>query len=115
MKLFNINIYNTNKNLASFLRQRFGINFYTSLKICQLCGISTQTLLKNLSLGQCKMLELRVIDLNLYSKSLVKTRRLSYLYSEQLGLLKLKRLKAGLPTRGQRTRSNANTVPKLRK
>ena len=101
----------TNKSLFLSLQSIFGVNRTSACKVCSILGVSQKTKLKQLSANQLDKLtnvcrdEIRD---NLFRK---KLKNITFLI--QLKHYRGIRHMFGLPSRGQRTRTNAATSKKI--
>lgn len=97
---------------ATFLALQaiFGLNYNHSLKVCSLIGVSPKTKLSRLRITQLE-------DLIRVCREEVSTSLQRTVQNDIQSLIQIKHYKGtrhmfGLPTRGQRTRTNAQTSKK---
>jgi small subunit ribosomal protein S13 len=93
------------------LQAVFGLNYNNSLKICSLIGISPKTKLNKLRIGQLD-------DLIKVCREEVNTNLRRAVKNDIQSLIQIKHYRGtrhmfGLPTRGQRTRTNSQTSKKM--
>jgi len=97
-----------NKHVVIALRGIYGIGKTRALKICQQTGLAGETIVK--SLGEEAVRQLQeavgqyVTEGDLRREIAMRIKRL-----RDIGCYRGKRHRAGLPVRGQRTRTNART------
>jgi len=103
------------KSLVYSLQNVFGIGKYQALKLCKQVGYSSNLLVENLSEDQISKL-LKLIEGSDLKVS-TDLKKFKLFVSKQLidiksykGLRKVR----GLPIRGQRTHTNANTAKQIR-
>lgn len=104
---------NQKQSLLVSLQAIFGLNSTNALKICSLVGISPKVKLTKLTVNQLNRLT-RICREEIDS-SLIR-----YIQNDVQLLIQLKHYKGtrhmfGLPVRGQRTRTNAQTSKKIKK
>lgn len=92
------------------LQAIFGLNYNNSLKICSLIGVSPKTKLNKLRIAQLE-------DLVRVCREEVNTNLQRGVQNDIQSLIQIKNYRGtrhmfGLPTRGQRTRTNAQTSKK---
>lgn len=97
---------------ATFLALQaiFGLNYNNSLKMCSLIGVSPKTKLNKLRIGQLE-------NLIKVCREEVNTNLQRAIQNDIQSLIQIKHYRGtrhmfGLPTRGQRTRTNAQTSKK---
>lgn len=102
-----------NKPILLSLTKIYGLNYWTSFKICKRVGFSQNFKTKNLSKEQINKMNKIIESLNLKLASDLK--KLNVLSMKKLIFIKsykgLRKVK-GLPVRGQRTHTNAKTAQK---
>jgi small subunit ribosomal protein S13 len=112
LRILNKKIQNT-KKITYALIKIYGINIFTSNKICKYVGINPKILtirIKNYHINRLKFF----IRKNLVIERFLKKKEIN----KKKILLKIKNIKGlrqhfGLPIRGQRTHSNAKTSKKI--
>ena len=111
LKLLSKRVY-LNNRIISLLLTFFGINWYQLNYLLNLHGIQSNILIKNLPLELFNLISIS-INLNFYiDKILFKMYRSRIRFKKKIGTYRGLRLKFGLPSRGQRTHSNAKTAKK---
>lgn len=103
-----------NKKVIYSLTYLFGINSYSSKKICKNIGINPSVRINSLKKSQIRQL-IQYIDQNLIieqdlKKNLILKKKNLVNIKNHRGLRNLK----GLPVRGQRTHTNRKTSKKLK-
>nr|YP_010437032.1 ribosomal protein S13 [Ulva meridionalis]UTA96506.1 ribosomal protein S13 [Ulva meridionalis]UTA96566.1 ribosomal protein S13 [Ulva meridionalis]UTA96623.1 ribosomal protein S13 [Ulva meridionalis]UTA96675.1 ribosomal protein S13 [Ulva meridionalis]UTA96728.1 ribosomal protein S13 [Ulva meridionalis] len=104
---------NQKQSLLISLQALFGLNTTNALKICSLVGISPKVKLEKLRVNQLNKL-MRIC------REEVDTSLIRYTQNDIQRLIQLKHYRGtrhmfGLPARGQRTRTNAQTSKKIKK
>lgn len=99
------------KALFLALQAIFGLNYSNSLKVCSLIGVSPKSRLSKLRIGQLD-------DLIKVCREEVNTNLQRSVQNNIQSLIQIRHYKGtrhmfGLPTRGQRTRTNAQTSKKM--
>ena len=99
------------KALFLALQAIFGLNYSNSLKVCSLIGVSPKSRLNKLRIGQLD-------DLIKVCREEVNTNLKRRVQNNIQSLIQIRHYKGtrhmfGLPTRGQRTRTNAQTSKKM--
>ena len=113
IKLFDRNFAEV-RNISSVLKSIYGLNFNYIIRICGYMGISPLNILKNIPAIKLKLLEVFV------SNNFLIERPLKRLYLSNIdqkikkGVYSGLRLRQGLPSRGQRTHTNAKTSKKIK-
>lgn len=105
-----------NKSVLTSLTYVYGINFSTSKIICKKLGFSLNLKIKDLSQEQITEI-MRLVDVSklILNNELKKLRTLTFKRLVDIKSYKgLRRLK-GLPSRGQRTHTNAKSARKTSK
>lgn len=118
MSLINNNkIINETKTLFSVLKLRFGINYGKLNQILKVLGINKKIILKfnKLSVDQHQHLKFYFPDITLLDSELKRELIAQKEKYFELKCYKRTRYLLKLPVNGQRTRSNAKTVKKLKK
>lgn len=105
-----------NKSLIFALSSVYGLNKSTSIKVCKLLGFSFNLKTENLSKEQLNKLVLTLDSINHeLGTDLKKTKALSFKKLISIKSYRGFRRHQGLPVRGQRTHTNANTAKKRNK
>lgn len=100
-----------NKAILLALQALFGLNYNNSLKICSLIGISPKTKLKKLRVNQLDyLIKTCQEEINTNLQRAIQKNIQSLI---QIKHYRGTRHMFGLPTRGQRTRTNAQTSKKM--
>nr|YP_009424204.1 ribosomal protein S13 [Ulva flexuosa]AQS79869.1 ribosomal protein S13 [Ulva flexuosa] len=104
---------NQKQSLLISLQSIFGLNTTNALKVCSLVGVSPKVKLEKLKVNQLNKL-MRIC------REEIDTSLIRYIQSNVQRLIQLKHYRGarhmfGLPTRGQRTRTNAQTSKKTKK
>jgi small subunit ribosomal protein S13 len=103
-------------NLYKYLQSKFGIGSYKTLQVCSYLGVQPQLLINKLSKTQHyqinKFLE---TEMGLIEIHLKRNLDENNLFLTNLKNNRSVRNKLGLPSRGQRTHTNAKTKKKLSK
>lgn len=114
MYLFDSNL-SSDKQLNFSLTRIFGLGHKNSKKILKKLGFLKNLTVKILTKTQIYNLVKIINSLNLLlSHNLKKFELLNFKNSLNLKLIKSFRKLSGLPTRGQRTRTNAKTAKKIK-
>nr|YP_009546833.1 ribosomal protein S13 [Ulva expansa]AYO97755.1 ribosomal protein S13 [Ulva expansa]AYP41033.1 ribosomal protein S13 [Ulva expansa] len=103
---------NQNQPLVISLQSIFGLNDTKALKICSLVGVNPNVRLAKLSLNQLN-------KLTRICREEIDTSLTRYIQNDVQRLIQLKHYRGtrhmfGLPSRGQRTRTNAQTSKKIK-
>ena len=112
----NIYIFYTEKYLLYSLTSVYGLGKKLAIKICKILGFSNNFKTKDLSKDQLLQITLYIENSNLKLMNDLKKEK----YLKINSLIEIKsyrglRLLKGLPVRGQRTRTNANSCKKFKK
>lgn len=116
MNINNIKLFgqrlNTSKFLISILLEIYGLNWSTSLYILSLHGLSKYIRIKNIPEFYLNFLN-SMLKINfIITNTLIKNFKAKIRFKKALGTYNGLRLNLGLPSRGQRTHSNARTSKK---
>lgn len=114
-EFFNIKL-NEKKEFKISIQKIFGIGLNTSYKLNKILGINNRKLLslENLSIFQINIIKIYLPDITIFDsdlKRLILNEREKFF---ELKCYKRNRFLLNLPTRGQRTRTNAKTVRKIK-
>nr|YP_010003054.1 ribosomal protein S13 [Ulva sp. TM637]AZP40083.1 ribosomal protein S13 [Ulva sp. TM637] len=104
---------NQKQSLLISLQSIFGLNTTNALKVCSLVGVSPKVKLIKLKVNQLNKL-MRIC------REEIDTSLIRYIQNDVQRLIQLKHYRGtrhmfGLPARGQRTRTNAQTSKKIKK
>lgn len=111
VKFINRSVLPTEK-LGKFLSSIYGIGKMTSMRVCRQLGLSYAARIEDISDSKMRYIELSFVkrDLGLDLQRKVQTKLADKI---RLGGYAGLRLSQGLPSRGQRTKTNAQTCKKL--
>lgn len=99
--------------LINFLFKFYGLNWFQINYIIKLFGFSQNIRIKNIPIRYFLFLTNILQNIFQLEKILFKNYKAKLQFKKNLGTYKGIRLKYGLPTRGQRTKSNAKTAKKF--
>lgn len=103
---------NTSKFLISILLEIYGLNWSSSIYILALHGLSFNVRIKNIPEIFLNFLNSTLkVNFIIYN-TLIKNFKVKIRFKKTLGTYNGLRLSLGLPSRGQRTHSNAKTAKK---
>lgn len=98
--------------LINFLFKFYGLNWFQIFYILKLFGFSSNIRVKDIPIRYFLFLTNTLQNMFQLEKILFKNYKTKLQFKKNLGTYKGIRLKYGLPTRGQRTKSNAKTAKK---
>lgn len=114
MIFFNNKYYSDNIKLHNVLADNFGISIAKAKYVCFKSGIIGSISLKDIDISLLKHIEYILTSFYGFSKL---QKRIFDAYRKQqisIGTYRGRRLSVGLPARGQRTHTNAQTAKRLR-
>lgn len=113
IRLFDRN-FATTQTVYSLLNSIFGINKSVSLRICGYVGVSASAKLLSIPKVKLKKLELVAVNKFVVERPLRREYIINIDQKIKKGTYVGLRMRQGLPTRGQRTHTNAKTIKRFK-